>query len=181
MINRINDYFDNEVIRIIFNSEMLDGFTKEYKIKHPRAKKLPLDWCGKKRFGLIPTMNRFLNVSSRQQQNSMKQQFSEYTKFILKNLDVDRNYLDRCAVLVKQYYPTKAKFDLDGVCVKPSFDSMTEFGVWEDDNIYVIEPYIVTGGYDKDNPRTEIVVFPITDEYDREFVLSCMIEELIRN
>ena len=181
MINKINDYLDNEVIRVVFNAEMLEEFDEYDLLNRPRRKKRVLDWCGKKRLGIIPTLNRFLNVSSRQQQNTMKQQFGDYTKFILKKLDVDRNYLERCAIIVKQYHPTKMPFDLDGVAVKSAFDALTEYGFWEDDNIYVVEPYLVTGGYDKNNPRTEFVIFPITEEFDREFVLNCMIEELIKN
>ena len=181
MINKINEYLENEVVRITFDKDMLEGYDKHHALLHPRRKKKSLDFCGKKRTGLIPTWNLFLNVGSRIIQNERKKAISDYTEFVLKKLDVDRNYLERCAIIVKQYHPTRTRFDADNVHTKSSFDSMSEYGFWEDDNIYVVEPYIVTGGYDKDNPRTEFVIFPITEEYSREFVLNCMIEELIKN
>ena len=176
----INNYLENEVIRITFNADMLEEYDEQHKILHPRRKKRSLDCMGKKRTGMLCSWNIFLNVASRVIQNERKSSISDYTKFILKKLDVDRNYLDRCAVLVKQYNKTKSRFDLDNVCVKPSFDAITEYHIWEDDNVYHLEPFVVTGGHDKDNPRTEILIFPITEEFDREFVLNCMVKELVK-
>lgn len=177
----INHYLENEVIRITFNKDMLEEFDREHEMLHPRRKNKVLHFLGKKRLGLLPSWNIFLNVSSRIIQNERKKMISDYTKFILKKFDVDRNFLDRCSVIVKQYNQTKVSFDLDNIHTKSSFDSLTEYHVWEDDNVYILEPLIFTGGCDKNNPRTEILIFPITEEYDRKFVISCMVEELTQN
>lgn len=176
----INNYLENEVIRITFNAYMLEEYDQQHKIIHPKRKKRVLDFLGKKRLGLLPSWNIFLNVSSRIIQNERKKSISDYTNFILKKFDVDRNFLDRCAVIVKQYNQTKVAFDLDNIHTKSSFDSFTEYHVWEDDNVYILEPLIFTGGHDKDNPRTEILIFPITEEFNREFVLNCMVKELVK-
>ena len=177
----VNEYLENKIIRIVFNSGTLERFTEHYKKFHPRAKKLPLEWCGKKRLGLLPTVNRFLNVANRKQQNNMKQQFHEYTKFVLKENNIEKYCVDRCVVLVKHYLKTRSLFDLDGIFVKATFDALSDYGFWEDDNYTVIEPLIFTGGYDKENARSEVIIFPITDEYDREFVLECVLKELCKN
>ena len=177
----VNEYLSDKVIRIVFNSEMLDRFTEHYKKYHPRAKKLPLHWCGKTRLGTLPLINRFLNVANRKQQNSMKQQFHEYTKFVLEENNIEKHCVDRCVILVKHYLNRRSLFDLDGIFVKSTFDALSDYEFWEDDNYTIIEPLIFTGGYDKDNPRSEIVVFPITEEYDREFVLECVLKELCKN
>ena len=108
----------------------------------------------------------------------MKQQFHDYTKFILNGQNIEKKGLKRCGVIVKHYLPTRSKFDLDGVFVKASFDSLSDWGFWEDDNYTIVEPLFFTGGYDKDNPRSEIQIYEITQDYDRDFVLEIMKQEL---
>lgn len=171
-------YNESYITKLIFNSDTLREFDKHDSIKRPGRKKQILDWCGSKRLGMLPLINKFLNVANRRQQNQMKQQFHDYTKFILNLCNIESNNIKRCGVIVKHYLPTKSKFDLDGVFVKAAFDAMTEYGFWEDDNYTVVEPIFFTGGYDKCNPRSEIIIYEITEEYDRDFVLDVMKKEL---
>lgn len=175
---RIKHYIDNECITFTFNSEMLEDFDQYHKKMHPRRKKQALHFMGKKRTGLLPSWNIILNVGKRTVQNSRKQTISEYTKYILDCTSEHMETLKRCAVVVKQYHPTKTKFDLDNIHTKSSFDAFSEHEIWDDDNVYVLEPLIFTGGHDKENPRTEIIILPITDEYDRDFVLLCIVDIL---
>lgn len=178
MVIDVEEYKKKHMITITFNSEMLESFDKEDAKRRPKRKRKSLEWCGKSRLGLLPRLNAFLNVASRQQQNSMKQQFADYTEYILKANEIPKLGIDRCAVMVKQYTKTKSKFDLDGVSAKSSFDAMTHYGIWEDDNITILEPLTFTGGSDKDNPRSEIIIYEITDDYPRNFVLEVMMNDL---
>lgn len=171
-------YREQYVTILTFDSTMLKEFDEVDARKRPKRKKKVLDWCGTKRLGMLPLINKFLNVASRQQQNQMKQQFHDYTKFILNKHNIDKSKLQRCGVIVKHYLPTRSKFDLDGVFVKASFDSLSDWGFWEDDNYTIVEPLFFTGGYDKENPRSEIQIYEINEEYDRNFVLEIMKQEL---
>ena len=85
------------------------------------------------------------------------------------------------AVVVKQYNPTQRKFDLDGVSVKSAFDAMTEHHFWQDDNYDIVHPLIFVGGCDKNNPRSEICVYEITEEYPEDFVFEVIKNELYEN
>lgn len=176
--NIIEEYKEKHMITITFNSEMLEGFDKEDAKQRPKRKRRSLEWMGKKRLGMLPTWNRFLNVNSRILQNSMKQQVSDYTKYIIKQSDIPKLGINRCAIMVKQYAQTQMAYDLDNIHVKSSLDALTHYGIWEDDNIKILEPYIATGSFDKDNPHSEIVIYEITDEYSRNFVLDVMMNDL---
>lgn len=177
MDKRIQEYLDEHRVIITFDADKLAGFDAYDTMKRPRKKKPVLEFLGKKRLGMLPSWNKVLDVPNNIIKNDRKQKLSEYTKYILEQMDVDRGNIDRCGVVIKQFYNTRTKFDLDNVYLKSAFDAMTEYGFWEDDNYTVIEPIMFTGGYDI-FPRTEIQVFPITEEYDRDFVLDVMKKEL---
>ncbi len=177
-MDRETIYKNKHVTTIVYNKEMLDKFDILDGTRRRGRKKQVLDWCGKKRLGALPLINKFLNVSSRQQQNTMKKQLHDYTRFILNEQNVKPKYIDRCAVVVKHYLPTKTKFDLDGVFVKASFDALSDWKFWEDDNYTIVEPIFITGGYDKDNPRSELVIYEINETYKRDFVLDLILEDL---
>ena len=88
-------YREQYVTILTFDSTMLKEFDEVDARKRPKRKKKVLDWCGTKRLGMLPLINKFLNVASRQQQNQMKQQFHDYTKFILNKHNIDKSKLQR--------------------------------------------------------------------------------------
>lgn len=56
------------------------------------------------------------------------------------------------------YYPTKHRKDIDNSC-STILDCMKTAGVIEDDDVsHVNELYCFFGGYDKDDPRVEILL-----------------------
>ena len=166
-------YIENELIKIRFDKQMLEEFTgysvdnpQEYFKQHKRAKKPPFEnlW-GKKRLGTLPSWNRFLNVKDRVMQNNMKQHIADYTEYCLRRQEIPRAYLDKYIVLVVQYKPDKSKSDNDNTCVKPSLDGCTHYEMWKDDNFMHMRLYLSFSVYDKANPHTDLLVFPIYEEH----------------
>ena len=172
--------YKDEVIVVRFDKEMLKEFSgydvdnpDAYFKLHPRAKNPPYNglW-GKKRMGLLPSTNKFLNCNDRRIQNDIKQHIADYTTFCLEKQKIKSVYFDKCIVLCVQYKPTKSESDNDNTWVKSSLDAMTEYEIWPDDNYKHMKLYQSYSIYCKEDPRTELIIFPIYDgEYDFDFVV----------
>ena len=165
---------------ITFNSESLQEYTKHYFKQYPKRKKPPLDWAGKKRTGQLVSWNRFVNCPNRVMQNQWKQEFADYTQYLLRKQGLSNKNIGRCAIVIKQYNGTRAKSDSDNIMVKASLDAMVKEGFITEDNYTVVNPVILTTDYDKDDPRSEICVYEITDEYTEEFVFEVIRHELYK-
>lgn len=65
--------------------------------------------------------------------------------------------IPRAVVKLTYFFPTRGRRDPDNYSGKMILDGLTAAGIIEDDSFGHIE-LILRGGYDKDNPRTEIEV-----------------------
>jgi Holliday junction resolvase RusA-like endonuclease len=63
----------------------------------------------------------------------------------------------KATVRIKYYFKTKARHDPDNYSGKFIMDCLTEYGVIQDDSFDCVK-LIIEGGYDKNNPRTEVEV-----------------------
>lgn len=173
--------YEQEIITVRFDKEMLKGYSgydvdnpEQYFKLHPRAKKAPFeDMWGKKRNGLLISVNKFIDCNDRTFQNLMKQEIANYTTYCLKVQKVPSAYLDEFIVLVVQYKPDRSKSDNDNTFVKSSLDAMTKYEMWIDDNYLHMRLFLSFSVYDKADPHTDIVIFPIyRHEYEFDFVLK---------
>lgn len=163
---------------ITFNSETLQAYTEHYFRSNPKRKKAPLDWAGKKRTGQLVSWNRLINCPNRIMQNQWKQEFADYTKYILHQQGLVGKRIERCAVTIRQFNGTRAHSDTDNLMAKASIDAMVKEGFLVEDNYTVVNPVMLTTEYDKENPRSEIIIYEITEDYPEEEVLRVMCEEL---
>lgn len=174
----MNKYLEEKRVVITFNKQMIDDYTESYFKQFPNRKKLPLEFLGKKRLGLLPSWNRVINCPNRIVQNQWKQELSEYTTYILEQLGVKNLNVDKCMIVAKQFQPTKAKSDSDNIYLKSSLDALVKNGVLIEDNYTVLNPCILSTFYDKENPRTEIIIYPIYDLFTHDIVLDMVFEDL---
>lgn len=174
----MSDY-KQEIIVVRFDEEMLRGFTgydkanpDDYFEKHPRAKHPPFEniW-GKRRFGLLPSWNKFLNVNDRTIQNSMKQHMADYTTYCIKKQKIKAPFIKECIVLVVQHKPDRSHSDNDNTQVKSSLDSLVHGEVLQEDNYTVVRYFGSFSVYDKEDPHTDLIIMPITDEYPFDIVM----------
>lgn len=176
----MNEYLEQHKTVITLNAETLEAYDQHHAKFHPKRKKPSLDWAGKKRTGQLVSWNRFVNCPNRIMQNQWKQEFADYTQYLLRKQGLSNKNIERCAIVVKQYNSTRAKSDSDNIMVKASLDAMVKEGFITEDNYTVVNPVILTTDYDKDNPRSEICVYEITDEYTEEFVFEVIRHELYK-
>lgn len=183
------DTYQKEVITIVFNEEMLKEFTgydkdnpQEYFKLHPKAKKPPFEALWKKsRYGMIPSINVFLNCPDRRVQNSWEQHLKEYCEYCMTKQSIKHNYIEKCFILVIQFKPTKSKSDPSNLYAKPFEDAMVERELLVDDNYQIVRLHMEYEIFDKNNPHSEIRIYPIYDEiFDFEFVLNFIIQDLCR-
>ena len=70
--------------------------------------------------------------------------------------------MERAKVQITYYFPTRGRRDPDNYAGKMLLDPLVRLGVLADDSFGHIE-LVLVGRYDKDNPRTEIVVEEYTE------------------
>lgn len=174
----INKYLEEKRIVITFNKEMLEAYTQEYFKQYPKRKKLPLEFLGKKRLGQLPSWNRFINSPSRIIQNQWKQELGDYTTFIINKQGLNNLQIDKCIVVAKQFQQTRAKADSDNIHIKAVLDSLVKNGVLVEDNYTVLNPCILGTFHDKENPRTELLIYPIYDVFTHGIVLDIIMKDL---
>ena len=170
-----------------FDEEMLkefSGFDKNnpenYFKAHKRAKKPPMESLfGKRREGLIPSINKFLNVDDRVIQNSWEDCLKDYCEFCLKSQGFKHNYIDSCIVLSVQFKPTKAKADCNNIYVKPFIDAMVERELLKEDNYTVLHFHAEYMVVDKADPHSEIRIYPIDEEHDFMCAMMCLTNDVI--
>ena len=180
------DVYKDEVIIIRFDSEMFKGFTgydknnpEPYFKLHPRSKKPPMDWLGKTRNGMLPSWNRFINCPNRIIQDTWKKDLNDYTRYCIQQQYIPRAYLSECIIVAVQYRPTKAKSDNDNTYVKATLDAMVKEEVIQEDNHTVVRYFGSYTVYDKQDPRTEIRIYPIIKGvYDFNDVLQIATYEI---
>lgn len=178
---------DYKPLVILMNEDMLkafSGFDKDnpesYFKAHKRAKKPPMEglW-GKTRKGLIPSVNKFLNVNDRQIQNTWEQHLKEYCEFCMKKQGFKHNYIDQCIILTIQFKPTKAKSDNNNIYSKPFIDAMVERELIKEDNYTVVQFHAEYSVVDKDIPHSEIRIYIIDEEHDFACAMYTLVNDVI--
>ena len=91
--------------------------------------------------------------------NALKQKWKDFGVWWIKKLGYDGLMLDKFTAEVIVYMPTKRRFDLDNHNnEKFLWDAFTQAGFIVDDDCNHLTSLLLRGGYDKENPRTEIVI-----------------------
>jgi len=90
--------------------------------------------------------------------NNIKQKWKFFTVWWCKKLGYDGLMLDKFEVTVITYMPTRRRADCDGTVPKFILDGFTEAGFIVDDDYSHLTSLTLRMGYDKNNPRTEILI-----------------------
>lgn len=141
-------------IKIVIDNSTIDEYAEYYFKQHPRARKKPIERP------TIPSLNTWI-ILPRQQMNALKQKHKEFGIWLIKKLGLQNLQLDRFEMEFKIYMPTKRRSDNDNFVPKFILDAFTESGFIIDDDNKHLTKLIITSGYDKENPRTEIFITKI--------------------
>jgi len=104
-----------------------------------------------------PSLNKFAGRKNDREYQYLKQQWKQMV--YLACLKEKNAKLKKSIITITYFFPTKVRHDPDNYAGKMILDGITAAGVIEDDSFDCIELRL-RGGYDKENPRTEIEVLP---------------------
>ena len=146
--------------KIVIDQALVDEYCEAYFKLHPRAHKKPIERPTQ------PSLNVLL-TTPRIQQNAIKQRWKEFGMYVVKKYGFENLMLEKFEMDISVYMKTKRRFDLDNHCnCKLLLDSFTASGFIVDDDSLHLTKMVLSGGYDKDNPRTEITLRTIEEEQE---------------
>lgn len=141
--------------KLILDQQLIDEYNAIYKKTHPKTKKPAIE---KPRH---PSINQWM-ILRRPMMNALKQRWKDFGIWWLKKLGYDGLMLDKVKVEITVFMPTRRRADIDNhCCEKFLWDAFTEAGFWVDDDYLHVTEIISRMGYDKENPRTELIITTI--------------------
>lgn len=126
------------------------------------------------------SMNKILIITNRIVQNNHKHNRGLYTKFIIKELGIERLGICETDLKIEFVFPTTTRHDIDNFTggVKEYLDAFSDLGVIQDDNYNVIKSITSTARYEKGVTK---MVFTFNNcKYDVQATLEAMEKEKIK-
>lgn len=137
--------------KLILDQTVIDEYTEYYFKSHPRAKKIPIP------HPYHESINTWF-IMPRPQMNALKQRWKDFGVWWINKLGYSSLLLEKFEMIFITYMPTKRRIDPDNTVPKFILDAFTEAGmIVDDDGTHLLSLTLKTG-YDKDNPRTEIII-----------------------
>ena len=138
-----------EPIILIFDNQVLDEYLKYYFKRYPRRSKKPIEEP------IHPSINKWF-IMPRPQMNNLKQAWGAFTDFVINKNKVENLNINKCSITYKYYFGNKRRQDVDNRICKFVNDSLIKNKIIIDDCYSHVNPMILWGGYDKENPRMEL-------------------------
>lgn len=103
---------------------------------------------------LPPTINKYIGRSNIWEYQSDKKKVHQ----AIKMLTIGKNYnIKKCKMTIIYYFKDRRRHDPSNYD-KFILDGLVEANIIIDDNYSVITEFTTIGDYDKENPRTEIII-----------------------
>lgn len=139
-------------LKLVIDNNVLDEYNKYYFKKHPRARKAPIARP------IHPSINVWM-ILMRPAMNLLKQKWKDFIIWYINDLGYQDLKIDNCIIEYTYFMPTKRRADNDNMTPKFINDGLVESGFLVDDDYKHLTKIILGCDYDKNNPRTEIVVY----------------------
>lgn len=137
-------------IEIIITQKDVDNYNKQYFDLHPRAKKKRIDGP------YHPTLNWYMTANNLAV-NNKKQNWKDFIVYILNDRDLVNTAIKKCKVEYRTFLKDRRKRDVDNITPKFIFDGLVAGNFIIADDIDHIVELVTSGGYDKANPRIELI------------------------
>lgn len=138
-------------ILLVIDNQTLDEYNTYYFKLYPKRKVKPIQKP------IPPSLNQWM-IMKRPQMNALKQKWKDFIIWLIKYKYNSENLnIQKARVTYTYYFPTRARHDADNYNGKFVNDGITESKLWVDDDFSHIST-IIEGKYDKNNPRTEILI-----------------------
>ena len=138
-------------IKLTINQNELEDYYKYYFSKYPRRSVKPI------KKPIPPSLNQWM-IMKRPQMNGEKQKWKEFIVWLAHKYNLQDKQIDNAEIIFTYYFPTKHRHDADNYTPKFAMDGLTESGLLVDDDFEHIRTLTICGEYDKENPRTEILI-----------------------
>lgn len=142
---------ENREIQLIINQDILERYNEYYFRKYPKRKKVPIPRP------IHESINTWM-ILQRPAMNNLKQRWKEFIVWWVDYLGLSDMKLQSFSMIFTTYMPTRRRSDPDNSVPKFILDGFTEAGFIEDDDGKHLKALTLSTDYDKDNPRTEIIV-----------------------
>lgn len=139
-------------IKIIITQRDVDEYNAAYFATHPRAQKPPI------KKPQHPSLNEYVTACN-MKSNGLKQNWKQFVLYILTKNNLLDEHIESCKVKYTTYFDSKRNHDLDNITPKFIFDGLVEGGFLVGDDMSHITEITITGGYDKENPRIEMIFY----------------------
>lgn len=138
-------------ILLVFDNETLEEYNKYYFSIYPKRKKIPIERP------THPSLNTWM-IMKRPQMNALKQTWKEFVMWYAKKNNLENLNIEKCEISITSYFPSKRRVDADNYAGKFFLDGLTESKViFDDDSLHVLS-LTLKCGYDKERPRTELLI-----------------------
>lgn len=144
-------------LKLVLDQNVLDEYNKYYFSQHPRARVQPI------KRPIHESINQWM-IMKRPMMNSLKQKWCDFGIWWIKKLGYDNMQLDKFNMHFISYMPSKRRADPDNYTPKFLLDAFTQSGFIKDDNGEHLKVLSLSTDYDKDNPRTEIIIEILLEE-----------------
>ena len=137
--------------KLILDQQVIDEYAEVYFKLHPKARKKPIE------HPYHESINKWF-IMQRPQLNALKQRWKDFGIWWIKKLGYSSLLLDKFEMTFITYMPTRRRLDPDNTTPKFILDSFTEAGMIIDDDGQHLLSLTLKTGYDKEWPRTEIII-----------------------
>ena len=103
-----------------------------------------------------PTINKYIGRSNIFEYQKDKKNVHKAISLLTSQVGKEFN-INKCKMTITYYFKDRRRHDPANYD-KFILDGLVEAGVITDDNYSVITEFTTKGGYDKENPRTEIII-----------------------
>lgn len=102
-----------------------------------------------------PSNNKYIGRENRFEYQDVKKSWAELVKLFCR--PKPQKPIDKSIVRLTYYFPDRRRRDPDNYSGKMILDGLVRSGIIKDDSFNCIRLFL-DGRYDKDNPRTEIII-----------------------
>lgn len=138
-------------MKLILSQQVLEKYNQHYFSLHPKARKEPIP------NPYHPSINTWF-ILRRPELNALKQKWKDFIVWWIKDLGYEGKQLNKTKMTFTVYFSTKRRHDVDNQVPKFILDGFVEAGLIPDDDEHHLTEITLKTGYDKDNPRTEILI-----------------------
>lgn len=140
----------SQLILTIDNS-VLEKYNSYYFKKFPKRKKKPIE------SPTHPSINKWM-IMRRPMMNALKQAYKEFIIWFVEEQELTNKKIEKCTMTFISYFKTKIRKDCDNTVPKFILDGLADAQLIVDDDSLHLTSLTLQCGYDKENPRTEIII-----------------------